>query len=79
MFSSSLLLGCAIAAVTIARSASLRLGGFKSRDRSTNLNGAIVEAVKILDRQMRSSSVPLTFGTLVRRSWVRPARQRLLE
>jgi von Willebrand factor type A domain len=48
-----------------AASGADRLGSFRSRDPSTNLNGAIVEAVRVLDRQMRSSSVPLTFGTLV--------------
>jgi hypothetical protein len=39
--------------------------GFQSKDPSTNLNGAVVEAVKILDRQMGQSTVPLRFGTLV--------------
>jgi len=39
--------------------------GFQSKDPSTNLNGAVVEAIKILDRQMSQSSVPLRFGTLV--------------
>jgi hypothetical protein len=42
-----------------------RLGTFKARDPSTNLNGAIVEALKILHRQMAASPTPLTFGTLV--------------
>lgn len=44
-----------------------RLDGFKARDPSTNLNGAIVEALRVLERQMQSasSSTPLTFGTLV--------------
>lgn len=41
------------------------LGNFRPRDPSTNLNGAIVEAVKVLDRQMEQASVPLRFGTLV--------------
>lgn len=39
--------------------------GFQSRDPSTNLNGAVVEAIKILDHQMSQSTVPLRFGTLV--------------
>jgi hypothetical protein len=39
--------------------------GFRPKDPSTNLNGAIVEATKILDRQMSQSTVPLRFGTLV--------------
>lgn len=42
-----------------------RLDGFKARDPSTNLNGAVLEGVKVLERQMGSSSTPLTFGTLV--------------
>jgi len=39
--------------------------GFQSKDPSTNLNGAVVEAIKILDHQMSQSQVPLRFGTLV--------------
>jgi hypothetical protein len=42
-----------------------QLSGFVPRDPSTNLNGAVVEALKVLQGQMRSSSLPLTFGTLV--------------
>ncbi len=42
-----------------------RLQTFKARDPSTNLNGAILEGLKLLHAQMRSSSTPLTFGTLV--------------
>jgi hypothetical protein len=41
------------------------LSGFRPRDPSTNLNGAILEAMGLLRAQMRSSSAPLTFGTLV--------------
>jgi len=41
------------------------LSGFKPKDPSTNLNGAVVEALAVLRAQMRSSSLPLTFGTLV--------------
>jgi hypothetical protein len=41
------------------------LMGFRPRDPSTNLNGAVVEALQILRRQMSQSSVPLRFGTLV--------------
>lgn len=41
------------------------LTGYRPRDPSTNLNGAVVEALQILDRQMSQSSVPLRFGTLV--------------
>jgi hypothetical protein len=42
-----------------------RLSTYKARDPSTNLNGAILEGLKALHAQMRSSSTPLTFGTLV--------------
>jgi len=42
-----------------------RLATFKPHDPSTNLNGAIIEALKILHRQMAASSTALTFGTLV--------------
>lgn len=38
---------------------------YKARDPSTNLNGAVIEGIKVLQRQMTASSVPLTFGTLV--------------
>jgi uncharacterized protein YegL len=39
--------------------------GYQPKDPSTNLNGAVVEAMKILDHQMSQSTVPLRFGTLV--------------
>jgi hypothetical protein len=39
--------------------------GFHPKDLSTNLNGAILEAIKILDHQMSQSPLPLRFGTLV--------------
>ncbi len=42
-----------------------KLSEWQARDPSTNLNGAIVKALGVLHRQMRSSSTPLTFGTLV--------------
>ncbi len=42
-----------------------RLSSFRTQDPSTNLNGAIVEAVKVLDEAKESSEVPLRFGTLV--------------
>ncbi len=41
------------------------LGTYQPRDPSTNLNGAIVEALKALDKQLENASVPLRFGTLV--------------
>jgi hypothetical protein len=42
-----------------------QLSSFKARDPSTNLNGALIEGLKVLRAQMGSSSTPLTFGTLV--------------
>lgn len=41
------------------------LGVYRPRDPSTNLNGAIVEALRTLDKQMDAAPVPLRFGTLV--------------
>ena len=41
------------------------LGVFVPKDPSTNLNGAVVEAMHLLDRQLAAASVPLRFGTLV--------------
>lgn len=41
------------------------LSTLKPRDPSTNLNGAIVEALKVLQKQLDRSPVPLRFGTLV--------------
>lgn len=41
------------------------IGEFRTRDPSTNLHGAIVEGVKVLERQKRTASQPLSFGTLV--------------
>jgi len=38
---------------------------YKPRDPSTNLNGAVIEGLKVLERNMASSPTPLTFGTLV--------------
>ena len=38
---------------------------FQSRDPSTNLNGAVVQALRELDEALRDSTVPLRFGTLV--------------
>lgn len=37
----------------------------RPRDPSTNLNGAVVQAVKVLEHQMTQATVPLRFGTLV--------------
>jgi len=41
------------------------LGTYQPRDPSTNLNGAIVEALDVLDRQLAHGAAPLRFGTLV--------------
>ncbi|HEU5056295.1 MAG TPA: VWA domain-containing protein [Kofleriaceae bacterium] len=46
-------------------SGAARLDSFRPRDPSTNLNGAILEAFKLLDRRLRQSRAPLVFGTLV--------------
>ena len=46
-------------------SGAARLDSFRPRDPSTNLNGAILEAFKVLDRRLRQSRAPLVFGTLV--------------
>lgn len=42
-----------------------RLSRFKPQDPSTNLNGAIVEATKSLEKQLERAKQPLRFGTLV--------------
>jgi len=42
-----------------------RLEGRKAKDPSTNLNGAVVEALKVLQAQMDKSKQALRFGTLV--------------
>jgi hypothetical protein len=42
-----------------------RLDGFNSKDPSTNLNGAVVEALEVLDKKLARSRMPLRFGTLV--------------
>jgi hypothetical protein len=41
------------------------LGGFSSKDPSTNLYGAVVKAIEVLQKQLEKSPVPLRFGTLV--------------
>jgi hypothetical protein len=41
------------------------LGARRPRDPSTNLNGAVLEGVKVLGQQMQHAPVPLRFGTLV--------------
>ncbi len=42
-----------------------RLGGFRPRDPSTNLRGAVVAGLAELDEALSHSQVPLHFGTLV--------------
>ena len=42
-----------------------RLGGFRPRDPSTNLHGAVVKAIELLDAELARSQVPLRFGTIV--------------
>jgi hypothetical protein len=41
------------------------LGSRRPRDPSTNLNGAVIEGVRVLGQQMEHAPVPLRFGTLV--------------
>jgi hypothetical protein len=41
------------------------LGTFRTRDPSTNLHGAVVQALGELDQALDRSTVPLRFGTLV--------------
>ena len=41
------------------------LGGFRAKDPSTNLNGAVVAAIATLEKQLDKAPVPLRFGTLV--------------
>lgn len=42
-----------------------KLDAFRSRDPSTNLNGAVINALRVLDRQLGRARAPLRFGTLV--------------
>jgi hypothetical protein len=42
-----------------------RLGSYRSRDPSTNLHGAVVQAIGVLDAELARSQVPLRFGTIV--------------
>ncbi|MBK6576058.1 MAG: VWA domain-containing protein [Sandaracinaceae bacterium] len=42
-----------------------RLGSFQTRDPSTNLNGALVQAAATLTAAMATSEAPLRFGTIV--------------
>ena len=42
-----------------------KLDGFNAKDPSTNLNGAVVSALEVLDKKLSRSRMPLRFGTLV--------------
>ena len=42
-----------------------RLGSFRTRDPSTNLHGAVVEATEVLAAELERATSPLRFGTLV--------------
>jgi hypothetical protein len=48
-----------------ARAGIASLATRRPRDPSTNLNGAVVEGVRVLSQQMEHAPVPLRFGTLV--------------
>lgn len=41
------------------------LSTFKPQDPSTNLNGAVVKAIDVLEKQLERATAPLRFGTLV--------------
>jgi hypothetical protein len=41
------------------------LRGYKPRDPSTNLNGAVIEGLAVLGKQMERAQQPIRFGTLV--------------
>ncbi len=45
--------------------ANVNLAGFSTQDPSTNLNGAAIKAMEVLNNHLDKSSVPLRFGTLV--------------
>jgi hypothetical protein len=42
-----------------------RISGFSTRDPSTNLHGAVIAAIRELDRVLEQSRTPLRFGTVV--------------
>jgi hypothetical protein len=43
----------------------VNLAGFKSTDPSTNLNGAVIKGIDVLEKHLAQATVPLRFGTLV--------------
>ncbi len=45
--------------------ANVNLAGFTSTDPSTNLYGAVVKGIDVLEKQLEKSPTPLRFGTLV--------------
>ena len=42
-----------------------RISGFRARDPSTNLHGAVVKGAEVLDEALEQADAPLRFGTLV--------------
>ncbi len=42
-----------------------KIASFKPDDPSTNLNGAVVKGIELLDEELEKSETPLKFGTLV--------------
>ena len=42
-----------------------RIGAFAAEDPSTNLNGAVVQGLEVLDEVLEDAKTPLKFGTLV--------------
>ncbi|KAB2897024.1 MAG: VWA domain-containing protein [Kofleriaceae bacterium] len=42
-----------------------RLDSFRTKDLSTNLNGAVIKGLEVLDRRLARADAPLRFGTLV--------------
>ena len=47
------------------RAAAERMSSFKGKDPSTNLNGAVIEGLKVLDKALEHAPTPLKFGSLV--------------
>lgn len=47
------------------RNAAEHLAGIRTKDPSTNLNGAVIEGLKLLQQALASATAPLKFGSLV--------------
>ena len=43
----------------------VNLAGFQNKDPSTNLNGAVVKGIEVLQKQLEKATTPLRFGTMV--------------